>query len=209
MKSTNQTFFVIIGFILLGALGIGGYFVLEYLVMIFAKIDSQVAMVTAIASVVALLVARIIASSIHKASKQNKAQQVQAEKVATYQQFIDVWADFLRQGLSLDLQSPSRRSEDLHALERLLILCSAPGVVKAYGALQALATKLDLQSPEVVSQFAKVLMEMRKDLGLSSQNLKAEDLLQLLFNYENASPEPGVARQPQDLQPRVSLAANA
>ncbi len=207
MKFFSQTLTVLFSLAVLIALSVGGYFALEYLVGIFAKIDFQVAVVTAVASVVALMAAWIIASSLSEASRQIKGQSAHAEKTTTYQQLIAAWKEELQHEGGQGLKSSDLRSDNLEALECLLVLHGSPGVVDAYGALRALATSLSPQRSELVSQFTAVLLEMRKDLGLSVQNLKAADLLQLLFNHETAAPEFGATQQPQDLHPRVSLAA--
>lgn len=208
MRFFGQILAVLFSLALLGTLGVGGYYAFRFIVDLFHRMDFQVATVIAIASVVALLAAKIIAGSIREAGKHNKAQQPRAEKTASYQKLINAWEDYLREGCNLDLQNPGRHSEDLHAVEQLLILYGAPGVVKAHGTLRAFATKLGSRRPEVVSQLATLLMEMRKDLGTGSQNLKAEDLLQLLqVDSENSSERPK-APLCQDHRPRVSLAPN-
>jgi len=58
-------------------------------------------------------------------------------------------------------------------------------------------------------QFAKTLLEIRKDLGAETQGLNAEALQQLLFtNADKVSVSPKPITY-QAHQPRVSLAANS
>lgn len=99
--------------------------------------------------------------------------------------------------------------DELQQWAQLLTLRGSPKVIKAYCGLCALERTAGLNNPDIPSRLVTVQMEMRKDLGLSTQNLKAEDLLPLFFADVRVAPEPSRPPQPQDLQPRVSLAANA
>ena len=126
MKFFGQTLAVLFSLALLGVLGVGGYFALKRIGELFGSMDFQVAAVTAIASVVALLAALIIASSIRQAGKQNTAHQLHTEKAATYQLFIDLWEDLLRHGRDAEERSPDTLSEELLALDRRLLLYGSP-----------------------------------------------------------------------------------
>lgn len=61
MKVFIQTLALFFGLALLAALGFGGYRVVKFIVGLFTSLDFQVARITAIASVAALLAAIIIA----------------------------------------------------------------------------------------------------------------------------------------------------
>jgi hypothetical protein len=209
MKLISKIVGTIFGFILVGGLGVGGYFSVKLIAERFARMDFQVATVTAIASVVALLAAVIVASSIRLASRENRANQLRAEKAATYQLFIDLWGDIVRQGRGTEDRSLNKLSEELQTLDRLLILYGSPVVVKAHAALQALRRGSGAQNPTVRSQLAKALMEIRKDLGSVTQGLTAQELEQLLLaNFDKVSAS-AKADSHQDYQPRVSIASNS
>jgi hypothetical protein len=90
MKLFGQTLAGFFTLALLGALGIGGYLALKVSVDLLGKMGFQVAAVTTIASIVALLVAWAITNGIRRASRQNKANQLYAEKAVTYQHFINI-----------------------------------------------------------------------------------------------------------------------
>jgi hypothetical protein len=208
MKFLGQALSVLFGLACLGVLGVGGYHALKLLIELFGSLQSQVAAVTAIASGVALLVAVIIANGIRQVSMSNKIHQLQAERVATYQHFTDLWQELLRHGRE-EGQGPCTLSEELLALDRRLILYASPEVVKAHTVLRALERDRKAHDPQVRLQAGKVVLEMRKDLGTGAQGCTAEELQQLLLadsGKVRASVEVNLYR---DLQPRVSLAPNS
>jgi hypothetical protein len=208
MGSFRKTLSVLFGVAFLGALGIGGYFALTYIVERLRSMDFQVAAVVTITSVVALLATKIIVRSMRQASQQNTANQLHTEKAVIYQLFIDLWADLLRHGRDAEDRSPNELSEELRALDRRLMLYGSSGVVKAHAVLRALERDSGVHNPRVRSQVAKVLMEIRQDLGSEIQGLTAEELLPLLADADKASAlVPASAYQ--DLTPRVSLASHS
>ena len=209
MKLFGRILAVLFSLVLLGALGAGGYFALKFGVELFGNMDLQVAAVTTIASVVALLAAKIIASSIRQASQQNKANQLHAEKAMTYQRFIDIWEDLCRHGRDSEDRNPNELSEELLALDRHLILYGGSSVVKAHAALRVLERENRAQHPDTRAQFLKALIEIRHDLGSGTHDLTVEELQQLFFANSDRVSASTMASAYQDLQPRVSLASNS
>jgi hypothetical protein len=209
MKHLGQTLVVLFLLGLLGALGLGGYLALKFSLELFGKIDFQVAAVTAIVSIVALLVAFVIARSIRQASKQNKANQLYGDKAMAFQSFIDLWGDLFRTGHDVGDQTLTDLSKDLLALDRHLMLYAGSRVVKAHAALRVLARESGPQNPEMRSHFAKALIDIRNELGLDPHSLTAKEIHQLFFANADRASAITPARAYQDLQPRVSLASNS
>jgi hypothetical protein len=200
---------VLSGLVCFGMLGIGGYFTLKLLIALFGSTDFRVSTSTALASIVVLFAAMIIASSIRQMSQQHKAPHLRAEKAATYQLCTDLWGHLLRHGHNVEERSPNTLSDELRALERLLLLYGSPGVLKAYAALRALERDSEAQDSRVRLQFATLLMEMRQDLGAETRGLTAEELRQLLFAETDRASTPAPASAYRDMRPRVSLAASS
>ena len=209
MKHIGQTLVVLFLLALVGALGVGGYLALKFSVELFGKMDLQVAAATTIASTVALLVAFVIARSIRQASKQNKANQLYADKAMTFQRFIDLWVDLCRHGHVGEDRSPNELSKELLALDRQLILFAGSSVVKAHAVLRELVPESGPHNPEMRSQFAKALIEIRNELGVDTHDLTAKEMQQLFFDNADRASAFTTARPYQDLQPRVSLASNS
>jgi hypothetical protein len=208
MKLLGQTLAVLFSLAFLGVLGAGGYFALTFVVEHLQRMD-QLAAATAMALTVMLLAALIIASSIRQATTQNKANQLYAEKVMTYQRFIDVWEALLRHGRDSEDRSSNELSEEISTLDRHLILYGGSGIVNAHIALRVLERAGGAQNPETRSQFVKALIEIRRDLGSGTHDLTAEELQQLFFANSNRISASTMASAYQDLQPRVSLASNS
>ena len=219
MKILNLILSIFFVAVILGALGVGIYFALRFIAGPLGRMDSQVASVTAIASIVTLLAATIIAGSIRHTSNQREANQFLTERAATYQIFVDVWTDLLRQERGAEDQGVNNSPEKLNVLDRLIILYGSPGIVKAHGALRALEQQSGAQNPNLRSQFIKALTEIRKEIGSQMRGLTAEELQQLLLPDAvgvsavgvsavgvSASAKPNAY---QDLQPRVSLTSNS
>lgn len=214
MKFFGQSLAVLFSLALLGVLGVGGYFALKRIGELFGSMNFQVATVTGIASVVTLLAALIIASSIRQASNQHKVHQLHTENAAMYQLFLDLWTDLLRHGRDSGDRSPDTWSGDLLALDRRLMLYGSSGVVKAHARLRALERDSGAHTPQVRLQVANVLLEIRQDLGIETQGLTAEELLALLPAAADKVSAPANAsayhtNSYQDPTPRVSLASSS
>jgi len=209
MGIVAKTLSVLFSLAALTTLSFGCYLALAAVGGLLDKLDFQVAVVTTIASIVAFLASLVIARSIRWASQQNRANQLSPQKSETYKLFIDVWEDPYRQGRGSAERSPSKWSEELRALNHLVILYGSPGLVKAHTALRALERERGGQNSHAKALFAVALMEMRKDLGLETQGLTVEELQQLLLVEPDKAGASANVHAYQDLQPRVSLASNA
>jgi len=188
------------GIALLVALAAGGYFAIKFMLDLFGTLEPQIATITAIASVVALLCAAIIAGGFKWMGRKEKEMQVRAEKANLYERMLLIWGEKLKERTKAI--EPSVEDE-LQKLERLLALRGSPKVIKAYGALQTLEQNAGLDGPELPSQVAKVLLEMRKDLGQGRLDLNESDLINVLnievHGSSSASTTPPVGK------PQVSL----
>jgi len=196
----GNIFGALLALALTAALGYYGYIAAKRFVVLFARLDFPVAMVTATATIAMLLAAMIIAGSIRRAATRNIEVQLRADKAESYKLFIDLWEQTLRPGQTAEaIVQLSRQMQDVN---HLLLLHGCTAVVQAHAAMQA----LDLQ--EARAKFADTLLAIRKDLGLESRGLDAKELVQLLLSPSEktyGSSRPGVH---QDTQPRVSLAPN-
>jgi hypothetical protein len=199
MKTLSTFFGAMLGLALLGALAAGGYFALKFGFDLFGTLEPQVATMTAIASVVVLLCASIIAGGFKWTGRKEAEVQVRADKSNLYERVLLIWGEKLSHRMQAMAQATA---DELLKLERLLTLRGNSRVIKAYVALQALEKKAGLPSPEIPSQVAKVLLEMRKDLGQDVLSLNESDLVNLL-NVEVLQDRPASISQVG--RPQVSL----
>lgn len=196
----GNIFGALLALALTAALGYYGYFAAKRFVVLFARLDFPVAMVTATATVAILLAAMIIAGSIRHAGARNIEVQRRADKAEAYKLFISLWEETLRPGQTAEaIVQLSRQMQDVN---HLLLLQGCTAVVQAHAAMQA----LDLQ--EARARFADTLLAIRKDLGLESRGLDAKELVQLLLTPSEKAPGSSRTSVHQDTQPRVSLIPN-
>jgi len=194
MSFFGKTFGLLLGLALIAALGAAAYLALEFIVSLFAGLDTQVARVTAIASVVVLLASMIITAGIREAGRRSTAAQHREQKAATYQFFVDCWED------------PTSAREKLQALDRLLALYGGAAVIKAHVALRTIAREKGSWHPDAASQFGKALFEIRKDLGEDGQGITAGELQELVLPVSDSV---GSAARLGDPQPSAALAARS
>jgi hypothetical protein len=209
MSYIKTTISLLFALACLGLLSVGGYYVIKFAVDVLARLDSQIAATLVVASAITLLVALIIARSIRQAGKQNQTNLLPTQKVTTYQLFADLWEGLLRPERGRDDGNSSKLSEDLRALECLLSLYSSPGVIKAYMELRASMRDSGAQDLAVQVQFARVLREIRKDLGMDTHHLGVEELQELLYGEFSIVSVSASTRAYPDLKPRASLASKS
>lgn len=201
MSATSQFIAVLFVLALLGTMAVGGYLAVEYIAAVFLSMDPQVARVTGAASAAVLLAALLIATSIRQANRRNWTDPLRAEKAATYERFLDIWTCLL-QGPAARINPPTILSSDtVLALGQSLVLYASPAVIKAHAALSAQWSEGGAASPDIQSQFAKALMEIRKDLGSGSHGLTADQLQSLVFPNEHA---PGKSMHRDDSEPKTA-----
>jgi hypothetical protein len=185
---------------LTAAIGFYGYVAAKRFVVLFARLDFPVAMVTATATVALLLSAMVIAASIRRAGAQSREAQLRADKAEAYKLFIGLWEEVLRPGQTAE--AVAQMSRQMQDVNHLLVLQGATTVVKAHAAMQTLNVQ------EARTQFAAALLAIRKDMGMESRGMEAKELVQLLLSESGNTHGAGRSNRLQDSQPRVSLAPN-
>lgn len=196
----GNIFGAVLALALTAAIGFYGYLAAKRFVALFARLEFQVAMVTAIITVAVLLAALVISASIRHAGVENREAQRHADKAEAYKLFIGLWEEMLRPGQRVEaVVQASRQMQDVN---HLLLLHGCTAVLKAHAAMQS------LNLPEARAQFANALLAIRKDLGQESRGLEAQELLQLLLSESDNSHGASRPGSQHDTQPRVSLAPN-
>ena len=206
MKVFGKTLAVLTGVALLAAIGFGAWLAYRGVVALFAGLDPQVATVTGIGCLVALIAAWGIARSLRAAIRQSKATALREEKTATYQLFVDFWENLLQQGQARLDQLPAELSEKRQLLERLLALYGGTPVINEHTALRRLAQNKGAQHPDVRARLAEALVAIRKDLGADTPHNIAHELERLLFPALEGG---GVSAETKDARIRTALALNS
>jgi hypothetical protein len=182
MRFLSRTLGVLLALVLVGGIGIGVYIGGKRSVALIQRLDFQVAMAATIGTVALLLAATIISRSIRRAGEQVRDVQLHDSKAEAYRKFIGLWEELLGHGKGPDAKT--RLSRQVPEVSRLLVLHGSAAVVRAHATMQ------ELDPSEARSQFGDALLEIRKDLGLESRGLEAEELVQLLLSDGTPSLRP-------------------
>jgi hypothetical protein len=179
---------------MLVALGLAAYAALGWAAGALAWLGPQLAAPVALAVGAALAATWLAARAVGRAGERRTAELLRAERAATYQLFADVWAA-VAEGAEL---AAERRT-----LDRLMALYAGPGALQAHLTLRALERGRGPADPALRTQLARALVAIRRDLGLETRGVSAEDLAALFAPAAPAAP--GAAAAPQSARPRVSL----
>jgi hypothetical protein len=203
MKPLTALLSALLAVVLLAAMVVGVYAALGWAVGALARQDPQIAAPAAIA--LGLLVAAVVlARAARQTQLRRAAEAVRAERTATYQLFTDLWANAIERGGPPAGPESDEQAAERRALGRLLALYGSPQVLKAHLALRALERERGPADPALRLELGRALLAIRRDLGLETAGLAAEDLQQLL----EATPRLPPGQTPitlQDIRPRVSL----
>jgi hypothetical protein len=164
MRAIEQLVALVVSIVLLTAIGFGVYLAIGRVVTVFASLDPEVANVTAIACLTALILALVITRGMTRATRQARTVAVREEKTGTYQFLVDVWADLLGQGTQTD-ELAGDSSAKLRVLDRLLALYGCAAVIKAHTVLRRLEREKGGRHPDVQAQLGRLLIAIRTDLG--------------------------------------------
>lgn len=176
MKAFSTILGVVFGLALLVALLVGGYFLVRYVVDLFGTLEPQLATVAAIASVVALLCATIIASGLKARDHREHETGTCVEKAQLYRQLLSVSSRWDQ----LERDDDTDTEVEHLKLKQRLALWGSPGVITTYAELQRRATQEASHGDDVHPLLHQLVMEMRKDLGQTTSNIKQGDILHLL-----------------------------
>ena len=177
MSAITTIFGVVFGLALLAVLAAWGYLAFNWGLDVFSTLEPQVATITTIASMVTVFCATIVASGFKWMGRKKEEGAVRAERANLYESIMLIWGKKLMLGTKT---LESSLEEELRSQERLLTLRGSATVLKAYLALQRQANTLGLHNPELTSFMARLILDMRRDLGVSVVNVNERDLTALL-----------------------------
>lgn len=166
---------LIIGLALLAGLFAGSYWLFKSAVGVFGTLEPQMATMTVIAAVIAVLCASIIAGAI-------KVAMPQGTYSSDYVDRADLYKQLLSRSIAR-LQSPMAMETDQHLidLDQLLALHGSPKVISAYMAFCRTLAREGRQGHEVSALLNTLAKEMRGDLNRPALIFKENDLLDLLL----------------------------
>lgn len=190
MSAITTIFGIVLGLALLAVLAAWGYLAFNWGLDVFGTLEPQVATITTIASMVTVFCATIVASGFKWMGRKKEEVAVRAERAKLYENILLICGERLTLGTKT---LESSLENELRKLERLLTLRGSASVLKAYLALQRQAHTIGVYSPELTSFMARLILDMRRDLGVSVGSVNARDLSALLQSGKvEAPPNPFV-----------------
>lgn len=181
MQFLTTTIGVLLGLAVLGAMGLGAYWGIAWLIGLFTSLDPEIAAVTGVLSVIALLAAMIVAGGSGRAARQAMAGQVQAEKATTYSLLLDLWERLIRDGSPAAGSTADAVAEALRSLDLRLALYGSATVLKTHGRLRGLLADGKLNAEDARSALVATVLEIRRELGSGTTGLPRVDLHRTLF----------------------------
>src|SRR5262245_1926844 len=122
MKLIGSIVALVVGILLLAALGGGAVIAVRAIAGVFASLGPTVATVTAIASAVALVSAAVIARGIESAGRRERTTLLREERTAAYQLVVDYWTNRLQRPRVLTPEVQADLIGKRQVLDRLLAL---------------------------------------------------------------------------------------
>lgn len=182
---------------LLGVLAVTGITTINYARTLYTSLDPQIAHALIASLFAALVVAWFIARVVRKIVVQRMRRQLKDEVTATYQYFVDYWTGAMDRAEKSD-----GNPEALQTLDRLMALYGGTEVLKAHLAMREMQQDRDAKSGEMLTQFGKALLAMRRELGAGTTGISAAQLQQLVM------PEPSAVVPAAELPQHEPAPAN-
>ncbi|MCB0613260.1 MAG: hypothetical protein H6573_28000 [Lewinellaceae bacterium] len=184
MKLLTTLFGLLLTIAFLGLLGGGIYWAVSFFGRRYAELSPTWIAGLAVASVALIFCSLIIAWSINNLGLRGFGA-VYPEKARSYELFVELW-------LGPDSQAGDPREEATTQrfldLDRKLALWASEDVLKAYVEF-LMVLQSDTAEAELPAKAAKVLLAMRKDLGMAHTMLQPKALLYLLGEPDDKPPE--------------------
>ncbi|MCG8697604.1 MAG: hypothetical protein MI922_06080 [Bacteroidales bacterium] len=148
----------------------------RYIFAQFEMLETQQSAVAIIFSVVMLISAFIVAGAIRDKTR-NDDRQVHPEKAIIYNNFIDYYIEIRNSVNTQGIVNLRFRSD--------ISLWASKDVLRSYMLFNQYLNELSGDNPKILQQAESVILEMRKDLGLSNQGLKPGNLDNIIFTPHN------------------------
>lgn len=201
MKTLGQILATLLLLGIIAGAGYGVYIAFEYMAAAIAAMQSQAASATAVWATVVLVAAWLLARAMRSRRRARSALAIKEEKSATYQLFLDYWANVLR----ADDHASAEAADRLLTLERLLALYGSGRVVRAHNAMRGVEAERGGAHADLRARFADALVAARQDMGTESPAGFSRDLECLLLPLAAAAQAPAepAARASPLLAPNV------
>ena len=187
---------IILGFLLLAALGIGSVYILKisltYIGMFIEKLNQItsnmdavviVALITGSVSILGVVISSIISKIIEY--QQNTKRYLYEKKEEPYSEFIEMVYKIQRMTREDNTYSEKDMLEDLSSFSKKLTLWGSNRVIKKWLAFRERNQNEKTDPMENLFILEEIIFEIRKDMGQRQKGLKQGDILAFFVNDIN------------------------
>ena len=180
-------FQLLFGFVLLGFIVWGVYYLLRLYWVSVTSLQSDIGSAIVAASATVIVSVSAIVGGKYFERRQQIEQQQRERKIEIYEEFMEKWFAYILELKKKPTKNFAESDEFVQFFSkftRKLILWGSNGVVKEYSTFRQVSSQpVKEGSLELLIQFEKVLLEMRKDLGHgATTTIKKGELLSLFIN---------------------------
>lgn len=179
MKFLGKTLSILLSLALVFAIIFYGVKVFRFLITFLEGLDRSLITILIISSTVFLIGISVIVRSIRKSIKHKNEILIQTEKAERYQRLIQYLANCLKRNGS-EYSADNDKTKLTQSLMFEIILWGSHGVIKELMALQKMEKEEGVKNTKISSQVEKIILEIRKDLGLKNWGIKENDMIELL-----------------------------
>jgi hypothetical protein len=186
MKGLGNIISTLFVLLVIGLIGAGLYRGGEYIWGLLSGLEGRQVPVGYIVSLSVVFGALIITAGLRSALKRREDPGRYARKADVYGHMLEAWTEGVRLNGGKSNAGSDGKEGSQHALNGDAILLVGNNVLKEYIVLQKLVRKYGIHDRKVRSQFKRMLLEMRRDLGENTWGLSRNALLHLLPGYVEA-----------------------
>jgi len=181
MKFIGKSISILLSLALIFAFVFYGVKAFRFLITFLEGLDSNLITILITSSIVFLIGISIIVRSIRESIKYKNKILIQSEKAERYQRLIQYLANCL-QNNGRENSADKDKTKLTQSLIFEIILWGGNGVIKELMAFQKMEKEEGVKNTKISSQVEKIILEIRKDLGLQNWGIRENDFIDLLGN---------------------------
>lgn len=166
---------LLLGIILLLALGVLAFFLIKWIVEVFPTIDKTVQ-----AAVIAALVALFsVIFTFWKERSRSLREAHRDQKIKAYSQFYESMFSVLRASKNNSKYDESKLADEFFEIQKNILFYGSPKVIKNFSEFKLVSGNEEPQADEILKSVGRVLLAMRDDIGLSNSGLDELNIHQI------------------------------
>ena len=188
-SSTQKTqwWHVALSIMIIIGIGIGVFFVIKWLIIIFSGLQKEVAaaIIAATGTVLVSVISVMVGKYLER--KRSIEQELRNKKIPMYNGFVEFWLNFMMSEKITGKQITEKETiKYFNKFTQELMVWGSDEVVSLWSQYRRKFVNQDPEKPDPsfnnMFEFEKLLLAIRKDTGHKNKGLKRGDLLGLFIN---------------------------